>query len=183
MPAPGACRAATRIAHRLIGLTLLAATLLVAGDAFSRARTDIYTDAGIVGLTVTNLGYVGDGFESPYQPSAEYPIDSKVEHLFLGGLWVGAVAADGTIHVSTGAQDSQNLTEGDEIREFDFYFNTADENDPENFAYVWSNRQNDPDYNADALASQHIQVYMTDYANVESGSHTPLGLKIIPQVD
>jgi hypothetical protein len=152
------------------------------GARYMGARTELYTDAGIVGLTVTNLGYVGDGFNSPTQPSGEYPLNSNVEHLFLGGLWVGAVAADGSIHVSTGAQDAVNLTDGDEIREFEYYFNgDADppESDPENFTYVWSNSQNSDDYDARAIATQHIQLYMTDGATVESGSHVRLFLKVI----
>ena len=29
-----------------------------------------------------------------------------VEHIYRGGLWVGARTADGQLHVSTGAQDA-----------------------------------------------------------------------------
>ncbi len=134
-------------------------------------RKDMVTNVGIIGLAVTNLGYVGNGLSNPNQPSCEYPLNSHVEHLFLGGLWVGAVAPDDTIRVSTGAQDSQNLVEGDESREF--------VDAPGEEVFIWSNSQNSDNYHENALATQHIQVVFDDYANIESGNHTPLGLKVI----
>jgi hypothetical protein len=157
----------------------VAASLAAAGAWGQGIQKNLYTDAGILGLTVTNLGYVGHGWEFPNQPSCQYPLNSNVEHMFLGGLWVGAVTPDGTIHVSTGAQDASNLVDGDEIREYDYFFNGADAGDPENQVYVWSNNQNDDNYDQRALANQHIQVYFDDYRTVESGSHTPLGVKVI----
>ncbi len=134
-------------------------------------RADMYTNVGIIGLTISNLGYVGNGFISPFQPSCEYPLNSNVEHLFLGGIWVGAVTPDGTIHVSTGAQDASNLVAGDEIREFT--------DDPDEDVLIWSNSQNSDNFNPAALATQHIQVAFNDYARVESGNHVPLGLKVV----
>lgn len=127
-------------------------------------------DAGIIGVAITNLGYIGNGLSNPNQPSCEYPLNSHVEHLFLGGLWVGAIAADGTIHVSTGAQDVSNLVAGDEIREFE---------DTDDNVLVMSNVQNSNLYNPNALATKHIECFSDDYAQVESGNHTPLGLKVI----
>ncbi len=153
------------------------------GDIF-KSR---YTNKGELGLTITNLGYVGNGFDPLTRlPSGRYPLNSKVEHLFMGGVWVGAVAPDGSIRVSTGAQDASTLQAGDEIREFRNYFNQGDPEDPtdewldpDNFLYIWSNSQNADNYHPDALATQQFRVVMDDYANIESGNHTPLGLKII----
>ena len=109
--------------------------MLVTGltPAYGLPRTDIYTDVGLLGLTVTNLGYTGNGFDSP-SPSGEYPIFSNVEHLFLGGLWVGAETLDGRRLVSTGAQDASTLSAGEEVREYGDY--PADV-EP---VHVWSNR-------------------------------------------
>lgn len=152
-------------------LSLLGAFCGLSGLASAAPRTDLYTNAGILGVTITNLGYVGSGFASPYQPSGEYPLNSNVEHLFLGGIWVGAVTPDGSIHVSTGAQDASNLVAGDEIREF------VDAQGEE--VLIWSNSQNSDNFNAQALATQHIQVVFDDYATVESGNHVPLGLKVV----
>jgi hypothetical protein len=155
-------------------LAVCAAVVLLAPPAAGIPRTDMTTKAGIIGLAVTNLGYVGNGLSIPTQPSCEYPLNSNVEHLFLAGLWVGARAADGTIHVSTGAQDASNLVQGDEIREFT--------DKPGVSVYVGSNSQNSDDYDARALATQHIEVVFNDYAHVESGNHVPLGLEVVLRV-
>ena len=146
-----------------------------------------YTSTGEFGLTITNLGYVGNGFDPNTRlPSGRYPLNSKVEHLFLGGIWVGGIAADGSIHVSTGAQDASTLVAGDEIREFRNYYNLMDPLDPadewldpDNFVYMWSNSQNSDNYHPDAVATQQFRVVTDDYAHLESGNHTPLGLKVI----
>lgn len=146
-----------------------------------------YTSKGELGLTVTNLGYVGNGFDALTRlPSGRYPLNSKVEHLFLGGIWIGAKTVDGSIHVSTGAQDASTLVAGDEIREFRNYFNQGEPEDPtdewldpDNFIYVWSNSQNADNYHPDAVATQQFRMVMDDYARIESGTHTPLGVKVI----
>jgi hypothetical protein len=148
-------------------------SLLPAGGAWAAPRTDLHTDAGIIGLAVSNLGYVGNGFSTPHQPSCEYPINSNVEHLFLGGLWVGARTANGSIHVTTGAQDAANLQAGDEIREF------SDTRDP---IYIGSNSGNSNYWDSEALATQHIEVIFADTTLVESGNHVPLGLRVTLRV-
>jgi len=127
-------------------------------------------DAGIIGVAITNLGYIGNGLVNPNQPSTEYPLNSNVEHLFLAGIWVGAKAADGTIHVSTGAQDASNLVAGDEVREFV---------DTDEAVMNMSNSQNSDYYSPLALATQHIECSFDDYATIESGNHVPLGLKVV----
>ncbi len=152
-------------------LIVLLTTCLVFTTVLAAPRKDMYTNVGIIGVAITNLGYVGNAFTNPHQPSCEYPLNSNVEHMFLGGLWVGAVPPDGIIHVSTGAQDASNLQAGDEIREF--------VDAPGEEVYIWSNSQNNDNYHENALATQHVQVAFDDYATVESGSHTPLGLKVI----
>lgn len=66
-----------------------------------------YTNAGKIGLTVTNFGTIGT--RNSYwgtQPSCEYPLGSRIEHVYQGGLWFGAVSrASGDQRVSTGATD------------------------------------------------------------------------------
>jgi hypothetical protein len=79
-----------------------------------------YTNIGNLGVTVTNYGTLGNGFTGwPNQPSLEFPKGSGIEHLFLGGLWVGAIPrSDGTARVSTGAVDIgsvRRLAEGFEM--------------------------------------------------------------------
>jgi len=88
------------------------------------------TNIGNIGLTVSNFGTIGDGFvtQNPEDlPSAEYPLGSGIEHMFSGGLWVGARTSDGQVLVTTGAVDvpsiSSRITAGFE------YTNTADPDD------------------------------------------------------
>ncbi len=157
------------------GVAALAVLLVLVSAATTTAlpRKDMVANAGIIGLAVTNLGYVGNGLANPNQPSGEYPLNSNVEHLFLGGIWVGAKMADGTIRVSTGAQDASNLVAGDEVREF------VDTDDP---VLEMSNSQNSDNYSPAALATQHIECVSDDYATIESGNHVPLGLKVVLRV-
>ena len=165
-------------AHRALALAVIAlASLLVVGGlhAGDGPRTDLYTSVGLIGLTVTNQGDVGNYLGFPNQPSCEYPLNSNVEHLYHGGIWVGARKADGTVHVSTGAQDANGVQEGEEFMEFQNY-STSDPSDPESFAYVWSNSQNSDNYDPRALATQHIQVVFDDFGQTPASKR--LGLKV-----
>ena len=73
-----------------------------------------YTTIGAIGLTVSNFGTIGTrNAYWPDQPSCEYPRGSRIEHLYQGGLWVGAVSRrTGQIHVSTGSSDRVSTTTG-----------------------------------------------------------------------
>jgi hypothetical protein len=75
-----------------------------------------FTNIGRLGLTITNFGTVGTrNFYWPNQPSCEYPLGSRIEHIYQGGLWVGAVSrSTGQQHVSTGAHDRLFSSEGGE---------------------------------------------------------------------
>lgn len=62
-----------------------------AADSISyRARV---MDGNLVGVTVTNYGFIGNNFISR-APSLEYPLGAGYEHLVRGGLWIGAIARD-----------------------------------------------------------------------------------------
>jgi hypothetical protein len=79
-----------------------------------------FTTAGKIGLTVTNYGTIGtrNFYWREGQPSCEYPIGSRIEHIYQGGLWVGAEirssnpSRDGIIAVSTGASNTVSTTTG-----------------------------------------------------------------------
>jgi len=137
--------------------------------------THIYTEGGQLGLNVNNLGYFGTAF-SNRGPSARYPIQSSVEHIYRGGLWVGARDSDGTLRVSTGAQDANGLVEGDSFREFDSWY-LIDQGDTVSYT-IWSNDQNRLNYDPRALATQHIEYAFKDNARIESGLHKSLGLLV-----
>lgn len=136
------------------------------------AVTDMYTNVGLLGLGITNLGYIGNSF-SNQRPSGEYYLHSNVEHVYSGGIWVGAVMADGQIRVSTGSQDANGVGQGNEIREFDLIGFCQEDS-----VKSMSNRQNALNYDISALATQHIECNFNDYANPEGGGHVPLGIKI-----
>ncbi len=169
-------------AHRLPGkynlamryvVTGLLLVMLGHGSAYGLPRTDLYTDVGLLGLAVTNLGYVGDGFQSARYPSGEYPINSNVECIFLGGLWVGAETLDERRLVTTGAQDASTLQAGEDFREFGDYPVS-----PTDSVFVWSDRQNNDNFDGRAIANQHIDLTFTDVVNLPGSTHVPLGLRV-----
>ncbi len=64
-----------------------------------------YTNIGNIGLTITNFGTYGHGFSKwPTQPSCEFPLGSGIEHIYDGGLWIGAY------YKSTGANGQGRVT-------------------------------------------------------------------------
>ncbi|MBN2365971.1 MAG: hypothetical protein EH225_08210, partial [Calditrichaeota bacterium] len=84
-----------------------------------------FSSTGNIGITITNYGLFGDGFQEQTpidQPSCEFPKGSGIEHLFVGGLWVGARTPTGT-RVTTGAFNVPRL--GGAMANFEFT-NTAE---------------------------------------------------------
>ena len=68
------------------------ATEINAGTAVDSLRYVFrVTDSNLMGITVTNYGFIGNNFFSR-TPSMEYPLGTGYEHLVRGGLWVGARA-------------------------------------------------------------------------------------------
>ncbi len=68
-----------------------------------------YHHVGNLGLTVTNYGILGQGFNNPDQPSCWYKLRTnvmkeQVEHFSYSGVWIGGVKA-GRVHVSTAIYD------------------------------------------------------------------------------
>lgn len=115
---------ATNTMARILQVGSILAFLLV-GPALALDDDSKSTSIGDISLHVTNFGTIGHGFSLwPDMSSCEYPLGSGIEHLFDGGLWVGAVK-DGEIRVTTGAVDVsyiEGALEG-------FEFTTTDEVD------------------------------------------------------
>jgi len=108
-----------RLAFFLILFCLCLLGFLAGGNAvaqsFSKPLDDtdrIFTNVGNIGLTVTNFGAIGArNAYWPEQFSCEYPLGSRIEHMYQGGLWVGAVSRiDGDQRVSTGATDRSSAS-------------------------------------------------------------------------
>ncbi len=152
-------------------------------EPFKGDKYEYNTRSGLISLRVSNLGYLGNGIVAPVA-SCEYPRGSNTEHLFMGGLWVGALGGqDGGVHVTTGAQDAATLQDGEDAREFDNFVDTDETWAGENAPRDWSNNQNDSHYHLGALATQHIELFSTDSrGGTAASSHIPLGLKVRTRV-
>jgi hypothetical protein len=140
-----------------------------------------FTTVGSIGLTITNFGTFGDGFavQSPVdQPSCEYPRGSGIEHLFVGGLWVGGKRDDGTVLVTTGARDIPSLR--DVAAGFEFS-NSADPND---VVRERSSIIDNPFFDPNAISHQDFIADFTDSNVVVPGTtiripqHTPINISV-----
>jgi hypothetical protein len=135
-----------------------------------------YTDIGNIGLTVTNFSNFGNGFSDPDQPSCEYPLGSGIEHMYRGGLWVGAQLPDGTIRVTTGALDAGSVDQGEEGFEF-----AAELSDSiAQYSSITTSRY----YSPSAISEQDFICTYTDTHTVVPGTsiqipnHVPLGIEV-----
>lgn len=91
---------------------LLLFLLLAEGNfTFAQSSFDAQViDIGNMGMYITNAGTLGrpDVRNTPGgDPSMEYPLNSGIEHLFEGGIWIGAITEGQTL-VSTSAKDAAN---------------------------------------------------------------------------
>ena len=103
------------------GVLLLITIQLLSGQTSFRLAKSAsddntkFTSVGNIAITVTNFGVIGHGFRLwPQQPSFQYPRGSGIEHMFVGGLWVG-IGSDGNgggTRVTTGAVDISSLRTG-----------------------------------------------------------------------
>ncbi|MBU4444478.1 hypothetical protein KJ656_05270 [bacterium] len=138
-----------------------------------------FTSAGNIGITISNFGTFGDGFvqQAPIdQPSCEYPKGSGIEHLFVGGLWVGGVTTSGT-HVSTAAFNTPRLSGGGSVN-FEFT-NTASPTD------IVTERSSIPEnkyFSYDAISHQDFIADFSDTNTIVPGTsvqipyHVPMGV-------
>ncbi|MFN8396461.1 MAG: hypothetical protein U0176_17690 [Bacteroidia bacterium] len=100
----------------------LVAFCIVAG-LHGQSFDEKFTSAGNIGMTVNNYGIIGNAFNGSFDvsgfPSCEYPRGTGIEHLFDGGLWIGARINNSTVAVTTGAIDaSSGYTSGRSGYEF-----------------------------------------------------------------
>jgi hypothetical protein len=134
------------------------------------------TNIGNFGLTITNFNNFGNALSDPEQPSCEYPLGSGIEHLYRGGLWVGARTPDGAIHVSTGALDASSVQQGEEG--FEFAANLRDS--VAEYSSITTSRY----YIPSAISEQDFICTYSDTHLVVPGTsiqipnHTPLGIEI-----
>lgn len=135
-----------------------------------------YTNIGNIGLTITNFSNIGNAFSNPEQPSCEYPLNSGIEHVYRGGLWVGAISPDLTIHVTTGALDAGSVEQGEE----GFEFAAGLHDSITEYSSITTSRY----YSPSAISEQDFICTYTDTHTVVPGTsiqipnHTPLGIEV-----
>ena len=137
-----------------------------------------YTSIGNLNVTITNFGQIGNRFKKwPIQPSLEYPKGSGIEHLSVGGIWIGGIHRNETVaRVSTAGLDRATTTnplEGLEITN--------------NIGSVISQRSTlleSPYFDLNAVSHQDLVMDFTDKNDTLPGStlaiplHKPLGINI-----
>lgn len=140
-----------------------------------------YTTTGNIGITITNFGTFGDGFREQFpvdQPSCIYPKGSGIEHLFVGGLWVGAQTPAG-VKVTTGAFNTARLGGSGSIN---FEFTNTDK--ATDRVVERSSLYEDKYYSPEAISHQDFIANFTDTNTFVPGTsvpipyHNPLGIAV-----
>lgn len=129
-----------------------------------------YTTIGNIAMTVTNYGTIGKGYCGT-QPSCQFPKNSGIEHLWLGGIWFGGIK-NGVVSVSTGAIDVSNALKQEGFEYF---------NGPGAGILERSSLQTSPNYRPDAVSHQDFVCEFFDTVTAGVQNHTPLGIKVLLQ--
>ena len=126
-----------------------------------------YTSAARLGLTVNNSGTIGrpnvrSNTSGP--PSMAYPTGSGVEHLFEGGIWIGAYV-NGQPRVSTSSSESSaGYSTGAANFEFTPLTNIVEK----------SNLTKSPNYSKSAISHQDFVMTITDSNVIIPGTSIPI---------
>jgi len=132
-----------------------------------------YTTVGQIGLTVTNFGLLGEGWNNPDQPSCRYKqyadiAKEEVEHFSYAGLWVGGIVKDNK-RVSTAIVDGafDYAAEG-------FEFTTSSL--PQDTIKIESSIQTSKYFSPYAISHQDFICDFTDNNTVVN--HVPMGIRV-----
>ncbi|NQS98516.1 MAG: hypothetical protein HQ591_08685 [candidate division Zixibacteria bacterium] len=142
-----------------------------------------YTDVGALGMTITNFGVLGQGYNIEGQPSCWYKMPpaaetEQIEHLSYGGLWVGGIK-NSMSYVSTGIVDGVfEYSEGG----WEFT-NSAD---PGDTIKIRSTFRDSPYYSPDAVSQLDFVCDFTDSNLAVPGTsppvfipeHYPMGINV-----
>ena len=142
-----------------------------------------FHDVGNLGLTVTNYGVLGEGYNNPDQPSCMYKLYAdnarqQIEHMSYGGVWIGGRGGPNEeVRVSTAIVDGV-FESGEEGFEFT---NSADEADT---IRIRSSIVTSPYFDPDAVSHQDFIANFTDVntrvpgTEFEIPNHIPLGINV-----
>lgn len=163
-------------------MLLLLFILLINAQAYAgNGEQRMITDVGNIRLSISSFGTIGTGFAAwPKIPSCEYPRGSGIEHLFLGGLWVGGIKEIGgnkVTAVTTGALDVSsvlNVAQG-------FEFTNQDSN----YLIQRSSLPNDLYYSPKAISHRDFSctffdtsLFVPELNQRIPGHEYPLGLQV-----
>lgn len=125
------------------------------------------TTTGNIGISFSNVGTVGRPQvinNSQGLPSMEYPKGSGINHLFEGGIWIGA-KVNGQIRVSTSADDASSGYRAG-IDGFEFT--------PSSLLRERSSLANNENYSNVAVSHQDFLMSFTDRNVIIPGTTTPI---------
>ncbi|GAB4374779.1 MAG: hypothetical protein Kow0075_00720 [Salibacteraceae bacterium] len=129
------------------------------------------TTASNVRMTINDIGTFGNGFRGSYDvlgyPSAEYPANSGIEHLFEAGIWVGALIDGSLTAVSTAAYDQSS---GYSAGKAGYEFTTAAGSDFTTRSSLFDS----PDFSPEAVSHQDFISVFTDSNILVPGTNTPI---------
>jgi len=135
----------------------------------------VVTSNNLVGVTLTNYGFLGNNFISR-SPSLEFPAGSGYEHMVRGGIWIGAHVTNGTAEfddVVTGTTDGATSNASQGATEF-----TPAGNEFQRRSILLT----DPFYSTSAISEQDIIGTFSDFPAKRAASnqedHKPMGLLV-----
>lgn len=132
-----------------------------------------YTTVGQIGMTITNFGLLGEGWNNPEQPSCRYKQyadiqQNEVEHFSYAGLWIGGIVK-GNKRVTTAIVDGV----------FDygaqgFEFSTSE--NPADTIKIKSSLTTDKYFDPQAVSHQDFICNYNDFDPVVN--HQPMGIRV-----
>ncbi|MCF7823415.1 MAG: hypothetical protein K9N35_04515 [Candidatus Marinimicrobia bacterium] len=145
---------------------------------------DNYTIVGELGLTVTNFGILGEGWNNPDQPSARYKQygteREMVELMSYGGLWIGGVpvvdGVDQLARVSTAIIDNA-FDYGEEGFEFSTSSSAGDTIHTRSTISSAGTSSLASYFSLDAVSQQDLLADFNDYS-LNVYRHEPLGIEV-----
>lgn len=157
---------------------ILVLTLCISGLSaqFAEDVYDKYTSVSQLGMTITNYGVLGEGWNNEEQPSCMYKqnteiLREQVEHFSYAGLWIGGIV-NGDRRVSTAIVDG--VFESGEAG-FEYFANSGIET-----RSSISSTSDDPMaqyYDPSAISHQDMLMNFVDYGK-DITDHTPLGISV-----
>lgn len=181
---------------RIVSFSIILFSLNVFGQGALKKVTVVddnkFTSAGQIALTITNFGTIGTANAFfPTQPSCEYPYGSGIEHIYQGGLWVGAQVKtqdstsqrNGQYYVSTATSDRATSSSNSSLIN-GFEFNAEANDSIVEYSTLTANRPTNSQFKPGAISHQDFVCDYNDFHTRDPISqdsiadHTPLNIQV-----